>query len=288
MKKSLSLIAATVIFQIGCPSENKSGPANPVPAEKPSAAKPASAPASAASQPAAKAAPAKTAHVFFRAPMNQAKVLPTFSVGFGVNGMGISPAGEAIEDKTKGHHHLIINGKSIPKGQVVPMDDTHKHFGKGQTEATLTLPVGKHTLTMQFADGAHISYGEALSKTIQVEVVEGGEERKVFFITPTDKAKVKSPVSVQFGVKGMTVRPAGEDPLDHTSGHHHLIIDGEAPAFGVPVAKDATHIHYGKGQTETTVELAPGKHTLTMQLADGAHLSYGPAMRSQIEIEVVP
>jgi len=281
MKKSLTLIATMAIFHFGCPSENKSGTANSVSTEKASDVKP-------ASQPAPQKAPATAALVFFRAPLNNAKVLPTFSVGFGVTGMGISPAGEAVEDKSKGHHHLIMNGKAIPKGQVVPMDDTHKHFGKGQTEATLTLPVGKHTLTMQFADGAHISYGEALSKTIQVEVVAGGDETKVFFVSPRDKAKLKSPVAVQFGVKGMTVRPAGEDPLDHTSGHHHLIIDGEAPAFGVPVAKDATHIHYGKGQTEASIELAPGKHTLTMQLADGAHLSYGAAMRSQIEIEVIP
>ena len=58
-----------------------------------------------------------------------------------------------------GHHHLIVDGKAVPKGSVVPADATHMHFGKGQTETTLKLPPGKHTLTLQFADGAHQSYG---------------------------------------------------------------------------------------------------------------------------------
>ena len=84
--------------------------------------------------------------------------------------MTISPAGQNMGDKTKGHHHLIIDGKSIPAGQIVPMNATHKHFGKGQTETTLTLTPGKHTLTMQFADSMHMSYGADMSATIEVEV----------------------------------------------------------------------------------------------------------------------
>lgn len=229
------------------------------------------------------------ARVFFAFPQDGAKVYSPVPLVFGVEGMTVTPAGQAMEDRTKGHHHVIVDGKPIAAGTAVPADDKHIHYGKGDTSAKLELPVGKHTLTLQFADGAHLSYGPDLSQTITVEVVEGPKEApRVFFEEPKDGAKVKSPFKVKFGLAGMTVRPAGEDPLDKTSGHHHLIINGEPGALGTAVPADETHIHYGKGQTETEVTLAPGKHTLTMQLADGAHLSYGPELSHTITVEVAP
>ena len=81
-----------------------------------------------------------------------------------VKGMDIEPAGPVIAGK--GHHHIIIDGSFIPGGQPVPANPTHIHFGLGQTETTLNLSPGKHTLTLQFADGVHVSYGEKWSKTI--------------------------------------------------------------------------------------------------------------------------
>lgn len=107
---------------------------------------------------------------------------------------------------------------------------------------------------------------------------------EVSFVEPADGATVSSPVSVKMGVSGMTVQPAGK--LVEGTGHHHLIIDGEPIAAGMPVPADAKHLHFGKGQTETSVELPPGKHTLTLQFADGLHQSYGPAMSKTIEIDV--
>ncbi|MFI5221698.1 MAG: DUF4399 domain-containing protein, partial [Bacteroidia bacterium] len=64
----------------------------------------------------------------------------------------------------------IIDGSFIEKGQMVPNDKTHLHFGKGQTADTLSLPPGHHTLTLQFANGMHQSYGKDWSKTISVTV----------------------------------------------------------------------------------------------------------------------
>jgi hypothetical protein len=93
-----------------------------------------------------------------------------FKVKFAVTGMKIRPALEDVADKTTGHHHLIIDGKPIPAGNAVPTDATHIHFGKGQGETEIELTPGKHTLTLQFADGAHLSYGEGASKTITVYV----------------------------------------------------------------------------------------------------------------------
>ena len=111
---------------------------------------------------------AHAASVSFIEPADGAIVGRTFAVKFAVAGMEVKPAGEL--SATSGHHHLIIDGGSIATGEVVPFDETHIHFGKGQTEATVTLAPGTHRLTLQFADGAHQSYGSALSSTVTVIV----------------------------------------------------------------------------------------------------------------------
>ena len=107
---------------------------------------------------------------------------------------------------------------------------------------------------------------------------------KVYFVEPKDGATVDSPVKVKFGVDGMAVKPAGD--MTAGTGHHHLIVDGKPVPKGEVVPTDDTHIHFGKGQTETELKLAPGKHTLTMQFADGAHRSYGPDLSSTISVTV--
>jgi hypothetical protein len=109
--------------------------------------------------------------------------------------------------------------------------------------------------------------------------------KSVKFLQPQNSDQVKSPLTVKFEAIGMETVPAGTE--ESGKGHHHLIIDGEAPDEGVVIPADKTHLHYGKAQTEATIELPPGKHTLTLQFADGLHRSYGPAMRATIEIEVV-
>jgi len=106
--------------------------------------------------------------VNFVEPKNGSIVTSPFKVVFAVTGMGIAPAGDMTPNT--GHHHLLINAESIPEGTVIPMDETHKHFGKGQTETEVTLPPGKYKLTMQFANGAHQSYGAKLEKSIEVIV----------------------------------------------------------------------------------------------------------------------
>ncbi len=109
-------------------------------------------------------------------------------------------------------------------------------------------------------------------------------QARVYFVEPKDGATVTSPVHVKFGVDGMKVAPAGT--MTEGTGHHHLVIDGGPVPKGTVVPADDTHIHYGKGQTETDVKLSPGDHTLTMQFADGAHRSYGPEMASTIKVHV--
>lgn len=106
--------------------------------------------------------------VDFVEPVDGATVAATFKVKFLVDGMTVVPAGDMNE--STGHHHLLINAADIAQGEVIPMSDSYRHFGKGQTETEITLPPGRYRLTMQFADGAHRSYGEKMRKTIEVIV----------------------------------------------------------------------------------------------------------------------
>jgi hypothetical protein len=105
---------------------------------------------------------------------------------------------------------------------------------------------------------------------------------EVYFIAPQDGATVTSPVKVVFGLKGMGVAPAGTEK--ENTGHHHLLIDADTPAgdaLNEPLPADDHHKHFGGGQTETTVELAPGTHTLQLVLGDWSHIPHNPPVMSQ-------
>ena len=109
---------------------------------------------------------------------------------------------------------------------------------------------------------------------------------EVYIVSPKNGAKVKSPVTVVFGLKGMGIAPAGIK-FDNT-GHHHLLIDIDLPAdLSQPLAANEKSVHFGKGQTETSVTLPPGKHTLQLVLGDSLHIPHDPAVYSKkITIEV--
>lgn len=82
-----------------------------------------------------------------------------FLVQFGLSGMGVAPAG--VEKPNTGHHHLLIDAPALTEEQMkepIPSDDNHKHFGGGQTETTVTLPEGKHTLQLVMGDWTHIPH----------------------------------------------------------------------------------------------------------------------------------
>jgi len=103
---------------------------------------------------------------------------------------------------------------------------------------------------------------------------------KVYIISPRDRATVKSPVRVRFGLIGMGVAPAGVDIPD--TGHHHLIMDmDELPSLDWPLPATDNVKHFGKGQTEAKIELSPGEHTLQLVLGDKIHLPHSPAVISK-------
>ena len=112
--------------------------------------------------------PTPGAKVMFVSPADGDKVKSPVKVVMGLEGMTIQPAGE-LKAGT-GHHPLVIDSDPVPFGTAVPADETHIHFGKGQTEAEVELKPGEHKLMLQLADGVHRSYGEQMSTTITVTV----------------------------------------------------------------------------------------------------------------------
>ena len=110
-------------------------------------------------------------------------------------------------------------------------------------------------------------------------------DAKVYFISPKDGARIRGPVTVRFGLEGMGVAPAGV-PFPN-SGHHHLLVDAELPPPDQPIPADEHHIHFGKGQTETVLNLVPGRHTLQLVLGDHQHRMHGrPVVSARINITV--
>jgi hypothetical protein len=108
---------------------------------------------------------------------------------------------------------------------------------------------------------------------------------KVYFKNLKNGQTVTSPVKVEMGVDGMKVDTAG--PVVAGSGHFHILVDvGDSIATGHMIVKDSTHLHYGKAQTSAELKLAPGKHTLALEFADGLHRSYGSQMAATVSVTV--
>ncbi len=108
---------------------------------------------------------------------------------------------------------------------------------------------------------------------------------ELYFISPADGATLSNPVTVRFGLKNMGVAPAGIQY--EGAGHHHLLVDTDLPSLDLSIINDENHRHFGKGQTEATLDLPPGVHTLQLLLGDFAHIPHEPAVKSeQITITV--
>jgi hypothetical protein len=112
-----------------------------------------------------------------------------------------------------------------------------------------------------------------------------GPRPEVYFISPRDGERVTSPVLVRFGLRHLGVAPAGvEFP---GTGHHHLVVNAPLPPLDAPIPADEHHRHFGKGQTETSIALPPGRHTLQLLLGDHLHRPHDPPVYSEvITIEV--
>ena len=115
--------------------------------------------------------------------------------------------------------------------------------------------------------------------------VLGASESKVYFINLKDGDVVENPIFIQFGLSGKGVAPAGVDK--ENTGHHHLLIDVGAIDFSMPIPSSKNHLHFGGGQTETSIELTPGEHELQLVLGDLYHVPHSPPIISKkIKISV--
>ncbi len=110
------------------------------------------------------------------------------------------------------------------------------------------------------------------------------KNKQVFFKWPKDGSTVASPVFIDMGLEGMIVEPAGK--VKSGFGHHHLLINQKFWPEGSVIPTSDTTLHYGQGQTDTSIELDPGTYILSLQFADGVHASYGEKMSATIKINV--
>jgi hypothetical protein len=221
-----------------------------------------------------------------------------FWVEFGVRGMGVVPAGNA-HDKA-GHHHILID-RALPANhrEKIPFDDTHRHFGKGQTATAIELPPGKHTLRLLFADHEHRPHF-VFSPEITVNVVgkRGGPAPRIderdfaatcaawyqdTLTTPRAAAKevyaknvregdqVVSPMRLSLGAAGFGIAPADRAVKD--TGHFALNV--------VQAGKTVARHVWSDGRTEAVLDLPRGQLELQPELlaADGKLLLQGEAVR---------
>ncbi len=123
-------------------------------------------------------------------------------------------------------------------------------------------------------DGAAATAADTANPTAQPEA-------EVYFIEPADGAVLTSPVTVKFGLRGMGVAPAGVERAG--TGHHHLLIDQDVGELdlGLPLPATERVRHFGAGQTEAEIELAPGEHRLTLVVGDHLHIPHDPPVTSQ-------
>jgi hypothetical protein len=130
--------------------------------------------------------------------------------------------------------------------------------------------------------GARADHHESHAATVAAAVLPRTPSvpgASVYIISPRDGDTLSSPFTVRFGLKGMGIAPAGVTAAE--TGHHHLIVDAPTPSLDTVLPNDAKHQHFGKGQTEVTLELPPGEHTLQLVLADHIHLPHQPPLVSE-------
>jgi len=122
------------------------------------------------------------------------------------------------------------------------------------------------------------------SNPVDVNLQSAVSSSKVFFKNISEGDTLESPFVVEMGVVGMKINPAG--PLEVGTGHHHLIIDKQFVKYGDIIPMDESHLHYGKGDSVATINLSSGLHSLTLQFANGIHMSYGQQFSNTISIYI--
>src|SRR5918997_1064247 len=119
-----------------------------------------------------------------------------------------------------------------------------------------------------------------LFSTMTLAQTPAPQGAEVYIIHPQEAQTIKGPFTVRFGLRGMGVTRAGD--TTENVGHHHLLVDAEGELSRTdPIPTDRRHLHFGGGQTETQLDLPPGKHTLQLVLGDAEHKLFNPPVISK-------
>ncbi|GGC17306.1 rod shape-determining protein RodA [Marivita lacus] len=138
----------------------------------------------------------------------------------------------------------------------------------------------------------HLIFGAALAVSAFTAAFAADtpsvEGTQLYVVNLQDGASVQSPVTIIFGLSGMGVAPAGVEK--ESTGHHHIYLN--RPAFGEAegdaeiaqngIPSDENHLHFGGGQTQTTLDLPPGDHTIQLVLGDQFHVPHNPPVVSDL------
>ena len=186
---------------------------------------------------------------------------------------------------------LVIGGSGSPSGTKPTLASTSEATAvvTGQVTSAATVEATAVATTEASIEATMAVTSEATAEATMDMTPEATVEvvaPHVFFHVPTDNAIVPPKFTVKMGAEGLTVEPAGD--IHAGAGHFHILIDTPFIDAGQVIPKDATHLHYGQGQTEAQLELTPGDHVLRLQFANGAHIALdGDPYRAEIHVTVV-
>ncbi len=223
---------------------------------------------------------------FFTNLKNGDKVTSPFVAKFGMSYWGIAPA-KQVHPRT-GHHHLLVD-RPLPEqlGKAIPFDDGHRHFGKGQMEAVLDLPPGKHTLRILLADAQHIPqfvYSKQVEVTVTARDVNGlpADYGKVprLELLPLSGSKLRAPFSAWFHASGLNIAP--QDLQLKDTGHFKLLISRPGSSVALKV------FDFKNAQTQVDISPPPGIYELELQFVANDSGKPISTIAKRVSVTVLP
>jgi hypothetical protein len=207
-----------------------------------------------------------------------------FVLRFGLSMRGLVPAGKTVG--RAGHHHLLVD-QPLPMdfNKPLPFTAQYVHFGKGQMEAVIDLPPGKHTLNLLLADQGHIPYF-VYSKPLRVTITKRNPQitpaavqgpARVEILSPADQEMVKGPFRIQFHASGYNVAHAEAKVAE--TGHFRLTVESDG--------RPAQVFDFRQGQTEVWLNPPRGVYEMRLELVSntGAGVT---AKAKAVRVNVTP